>query len=72
MYIQLVPVIQPGALQFPVVNRKAQRADKVQGSACGGAGAGDVAGVLRYLRLMKNDMYAGHGVFLSVGASAPL
>ena len=50
-----MPVVQPGPLDGPVGDVEAQRADEVQ-AAAGGAGAGDVAAVLRYLRLYQYDM----------------
>ena len=54
--VHQMPVVQPGPLDGPVGDVEAQRADEVQAAAGGGAGAGDVAAVLRYLRLYQYDM----------------
>ena len=54
--VQKVPVIESGTLKLGVVKFKSHRADKMQPCAGGGAGAGDVAAVLGYLRLDKNDI----------------
>ena len=54
--VQQVPVIQPGALQLFVFNGKAHGPHQVQPRARGGAGACNVAGVLRNLRLHQHDV----------------
>ena len=61
----MLPVIQPRALQAAVGDGKAERLDEMQRAAGDGAGAGDVAGVLRDLRLEKYDVdTAQSGAFL--------
>ena len=54
--IQQLPVVQPGPLELPVGDLKAQGLDQMQAAAGGGAGAGDVAGVLGDLRLHQYDV----------------
>ena len=51
-----MPVIQSGTFELAVVDLKAQGADKVKHTAGDGAGAGNVAGVLRDLRADKHEM----------------
>ena len=55
-YVELIPIVEPRAPQLPVVYLKAERADEMQRSTGRRACAGDVAGVLRYLRLYKNNI----------------
>jgi len=62
--IQLVPVVQSRALQLLVVHGKAHWADQMQRGTGGGAGAGNVAGVLWDLRLMQYDMDMRHSKLL--------
>ena len=54
--VQQMPVIQPGPLELAVVHGEAHGADQVQPCAGGGAGAGDVAGVLGDLRFQKYNV----------------
>ena len=54
-----MPVIQARTLHPLIVNRKAERLDQVQHAARRRAGAGDVARVLRDLRLNQNNMQHG-------------
>ena len=49
-----MPVVKTCALELAVVNSKAQRLDKVKRRADRGAGARDVAGVLRYFGFKEN------------------
>ncbi len=58
--IQLVPVIQPCAFQLFVVYGEAHGADEMQRSPRGGAGAGDVARILRNFGLMQYDIDVWH------------
>ena len=51
-----VPVVETGAFQIAVGDLEAEGLHQMQTRACGGAGAGDIAGVLRDLRLKKNDV----------------
>lgn len=55
-YVELIPIVEPRAPQLAVVYLKAERADEMQRSTGRRACAGDVAGVLRYLRLYKNNI----------------
>ena len=43
-----------------IADIKAQRPDQVQTAACCGAGAGDIAAVLRYLRFHQNNIQHAH------------
>ena len=54
--IDILPVIQPRALQILIRHFEPQRADEVQTAARGRAGAGDVARVLRDLRFNQYDV----------------
>lgn len=54
--IHEVPVVQTGALQVAVGDLKAEGPHQMQPRAGGGAGAGDVAGVLGDLGLKKHDV----------------
>ena len=49
--IQFVPIVQPGPLEGSVGDIEPQRTDQMQGTAGDGAGAGDIPGVGRDLRL---------------------
>ena len=55
-YLDQMPVVQPRALDRAVGNIKAEGLDEVQPRAGRGAGARDVAAVLRDLRLHKDDI----------------
>ena len=54
--LKLVPVVQTGALQIPVINGKTEGTNKVQPAAGDGTGSGYIAGVLRYFRLNQNNV----------------
>ena len=54
--VQLVPVIQPGALDLLVRNGKAHGPYQVQPCAGGSAGAGDIAGVLGNFRFDERNV----------------
>ena len=54
--LKLVPVVQTGALQIPVINGKTEGTNKVQPAAGNGTGSGYIAGVLRYFRLNQNNV----------------
>ena len=54
--IDKLPIIHAGSAEVPFVETKAQRADQPQLGADGHAGASDVAGVLRNVRLIKNNV----------------
>ena len=58
--VQFMPVIQPRALQLAVVDGKAERFDEMKRRAGCGAGARDVAGVLRDLRFEQDDVDGFH------------
>ena len=60
-YIKLIPVVKSRAPQLAVVYLKAERAHKMKRSTRRRAGAGDVAGILRDLRLHKNDINVSQG-----------
>ena len=49
-------VIKPGAPQASIVEIEPQRMHQVQGTACIGTKAYDVAGVGRYFRLIQYDV----------------
>ena len=49
-----MPVIQPGAFELFIIDRKTNRADKMQPRARCGACAGDIPGILRDLRFYKD------------------
>ena len=55
-HIHMRPVIKPSPAQMPVVDGKAQRLDEVQPRARSRAQAGDVAGVRRNFRVIKNNV----------------
>ena len=55
-----VPVIQTRTADGLFGDVKAQRPDQVQTAACCGAGAGDIAAVLRYLRFHQNNIQHTH------------
>ena len=52
-----IPIVQPGALQVFVAQRKAQRLNQMQRCACRGAGARDIARVLRDFRVEQHDVH---------------
>lgn len=60
-YVKLIPVVKSRAPQLAVVYLKAERAHKMKRSTRRRAGAGDVAGILRDLRLHKNDINISQG-----------
>ena len=51
-----MPVVQTCAFHALVVEREAERLDQMQHAAGRRAGAGDIAGILRNLRLDQNDI----------------
>ena len=53
----LVPVIQAGPFQRPVIHLKTRDADDMQFGKSGGTQAGDVPGVWRYFGFEKRNMY---------------
>ena len=61
--VQMLPVIEAGALQLPVGYLEAQRVHHMQGAAGAGAQARDIAGVGRDLGLVQDDVKVGgiHG-----------
>ena len=59
VYPHLGPVVEAGAAHRAGTHREAERLDKVQLGAHGGTGARDVAGVLRNLRLVQDDVQDG-------------
>ena len=58
-HIDQMPVIQPGAAHGPLGDIEAQRPDEMQHGAGCGAGAGNIAGVLRDLRRNKDNVQHG-------------
>ena len=56
-YVDKIPVVESGAFQIAVGYLEAERLHQMQPSSGCGAGAGDVAGVLRYLGLEKYYVY---------------
>ena len=54
-----MPVVEPGALHGLVRNVEAERLDEVQPRTGRGAGARDVAAILRDLRLNEHDIQHG-------------
>ena len=50
LHVQQIPVVKAGPTERLVGDLKSQRADQVQGGTGGGAGSGDVAGILVNLR----------------------
>ena len=54
--VQIVPVVQPGMLEFFVVNGKAHGPHQMQTAGSTGAGACHVAGVLGDAGLYQNDI----------------
>ena len=61
-----MPIIQPRALHFLVVQLEAERLHHVQPRTGCGAGAADVAGVLRNFRFDQNNVENSHNIFLSL------
>jgi hypothetical protein len=55
----MLPVIQSGTSYLFLVQTEPQRVNQVELAACAGAEAGNVAGVGRYFRLIKDDMERG-------------
>ena len=51
-----MPVVEPGAFQLLVVRGEAHRTYQVEPCSGDGAGAGDIAGVLGYLRFYQYDV----------------
>jgi hypothetical protein len=49
------PIVEPGAFEKFVGNSEAQRPDQKQGSPCSGAGPCNIASVLWYFRLEKEN-----------------
>ena len=58
--IQQIPIIKPSAFQFFIVHFESHGFDKMQPRAGGGAGAGDIARVLRYFRFHQHDIDVCH------------
>ena len=54
--VHQVPVVQPRPLHRFFTDVKAQRLDQMEPCPRGGAGPGDVAGILRDLRLYQDDI----------------
>lgn len=54
--LQVLPVVQAGSSQIPVVHPESQRTYHPQLGTDGDAGAPDVAGILWDLRLKQNDV----------------
>ena len=50
------PVVQPRPAHRPVADVEAQGPDQVEAAAGGGAGPGDIAGILRDLRFDQYDV----------------
>ena len=63
--IEILPVIETRTLEFFVINGKAHRFHDMKPRSRGGAGAGNVAGILRDLRLDQNKIDSCHTMFLS-------
>src|SRR5208283_5018180 len=55
--LDVPPIIHARALQLRVVEREAQRLYKVQRAFRGGAEAGHIAGVRRYLRFEEHEVH---------------
>ena len=55
-HIEQMPVVQTGTLHALIVDSKAERLDQMQHTTCRRTGAGNVAGVLRDLRLDQNNV----------------
>ena len=58
-----MPVVQSRALEFAVIDLKAERADEVKRRARGGAGARNVARVLRDFGFVKYNIDGFHMLF---------
>ena len=56
-----MPVIESRALELFVVDGEAHRLDDMQARAGGGAGAGDIARILRDFRFNQNEIERRHG-----------
>ncbi len=54
--LHLLPIIQPRALQLPIVDREAQRSHQMQGRIRGQAQPSDVPSVRRNLWLDQDDV----------------
>ena len=63
VYVQKVPVVQARVSETLVVGRESQRVNQVQGAACHGAGAGNVARVLGDFGFVQYDVYVHVGSF---------
>ena len=64
--IQKMPIIQSRAFHLFVIQLETERLHHVQSRAGRGAGAADVAGVLRDFRLYQNNVENCHSIFLSL------
>ena len=61
LHVGVLVVIEPGALQLPIVHREAERLDEMQPRARIGGEADDVAGVRWNLRMDEDDLkHAAH------------
>ncbi len=56
LYIRILVVVQPGAAHVAVFHAKAQGLDQMQGAACVGTQADDVAGVGRDFGVDEDDV----------------
>ena len=61
--IELVPIVKPGAFKLSVVYFKAHRSYQMKRRAGYGAGSGNVARVLRYFGLDKNEVKISHFMY---------
>ena len=52
----LVPIVEPGSPQRPIIHPESGHADNVQVGSSGGTQPGNVAGIRRYLGLEKYDV----------------
>ena len=62
--IELIPVIEPRAFEFFIVDLKAHRLDYVQRHTRRRTGPRDIAGILRYLRLHQNNINVSHSYII--------
>ena len=59
----LVPIIEAGSLQLPIIQRKAKRLDQMQRRLCGQAKPTDIACVWGYLRPNQDNVkHTGAGI----------
>src|SRR5256714_1787383 len=59
LYVDFLPVIEPGPFQFPIVDGESKRLDQMQGRARGEGKPANVASVRRNLRLDEDDVEHG-------------